>query len=113
MNQVKLRFDPHKAQKESWRMLRGDIPLDMDYLIELVDVHPAAYLPKVNPRQLEGLMGNYIYCQACGDVLAVEECVTCLGLGLAGCSECDGWGGLAYCPNCDGEDDDDDDLARL
>lgn len=113
-NRTQIRFDDTKAQAEAWRMLRGDISLDMGYLIELVEVHPARFLPKVTARQMRSYLKNFVYCQACGDVLSVDPCVTCLGVGVDGCSECGGLGGLVYCQRCDdGDGGDDDEWARL
>ena len=108
MNSTHIKFDDHKAQAEAWRMLRGEIALDMGYLLELIDVTPVSYLPRVRPEQLQGYMDNFLYCQECGDLLSVENCVTCLGIGLDDCTECAGYGGVVYCERCDAEDDDDD-----
>ena len=111
MERIKISFRDEKARAEAWRMLRGETGLNMGYLLELIDVEPARYLPKVHPETLRAYMSNFVYCQDCGGVLAVEPCVTCLGVGIDGCSECGGDGGTAYCPRCDVDDEGEDDTA--
>jgi hypothetical protein len=112
MNKTYFRLDHTKAEKEAWRMLRGHADMNIGYLKELVDVYPTQYLPRVDLP--DNFFAPFLLCQDCGHLLAVEPCVTCLGIGLDDCSECFGWGGSAYCPVCDaGEDGDDDGRERV
>ena len=89
-------FDMSKVWPEMERMNRGEIPINIEYLKELVECSDDTLINSV-----EFDIG--LECESCGNAPVWEDCPECRVTKQADCFMCDGDGGFFACPHCDDE----------
>jgi hypothetical protein len=89
-------IDLRKAMHEMERMNRGEIPIDVEYLNELIE-----YNGDGDPPRIEATL----VCSDCGAHPAWVDCPECGVTKQADCWMCEGEGGFYECPNCSGGDE--------